>query len=379
MRNWFKIEIDSRRVFGLDLLRFVAIMIVVLNHSNRLLPEQLQGMFNVSAMEGVSLFFVLSGFLFGRTIFKIIEEKRLSISVFKNLLLHRLFRILPTYYLVLITLYFLYPIVSNPVPLKYLFLYGIFSQCIYTEHPRFFGEAWSLSVQQWFLGLMPLLVIVSSMFQKKFIKHAVMLLCLAAIILVILFRLYRFSIVPIYNEVEWGLIFRKQVITRLDGLFFGVIGAYMSFYYYKTWIKHNRQLLAAGLLIFLFTKVILINDITFNGIYNCVFSFSVNSIATLLLLPYLSEYKTTSSIIYKPVVYISLISYCMYLLNLSIMHFFLKGISIWDGLQDNVVAIFVSRYCFYWFSVIMLSAILHKYFEVPATKLQNRFKSQAAA
>jgi peptidoglycan/LPS O-acetylase OafA/YrhL len=41
MFKLFKIEIDNSRIFGLDILRALAIMFVVIEHGSYLLPEKL--------------------------------------------------------------------------------------------------------------------------------------------------------------------------------------------------------------------------------------------------------------------------------------------------------------------------------------------------
>jgi peptidoglycan/LPS O-acetylase OafA/YrhL len=42
MNKIFKINIDSNRIFGLDILRALAIMFVVIEHSKYILPQELR-------------------------------------------------------------------------------------------------------------------------------------------------------------------------------------------------------------------------------------------------------------------------------------------------------------------------------------------------
>lgn len=98
---------------------------------------------------------------------------------------------------------------------------------------------------------------------------------------------------------------------------FGVVGAYISYFQNSLWIKFKTQLLFTGILLFIASKFILPHFTAIDGIYFCVFSFTLISTGTLFMLPYLSELKTGNGFLYKPITYISLISYSMYLLNLS--------------------------------------------------------------
>lgn len=81
MKKNFKIEIDSRRIFVLDLLRAFAIMFVLIDHSSFVLPPDLKFIPKLFVLDGVTIFFVLSGFLIGGILIKIVEEKGFSIPM----------------------------------------------------------------------------------------------------------------------------------------------------------------------------------------------------------------------------------------------------------------------------------------------------------
>ena len=67
--------LSNKRIYGLDILRSIAILSVVYGHGyvllSSLIPEKLYSA--LCPVEGVSLFFVLSGFLIGGIFLKIIE------------------------------------------------------------------------------------------------------------------------------------------------------------------------------------------------------------------------------------------------------------------------------------------------------------------
>lgn len=68
MIKLFKIEIDSNRIFGLDILRAFAILFVIYKHAANYVPSSVKSIYTIFSLDGVSIFFVLSGFLIGKNI-----------------------------------------------------------------------------------------------------------------------------------------------------------------------------------------------------------------------------------------------------------------------------------------------------------------------
>lgn len=375
MSNIFKIEIDPKRIFGLDILRALAILFVVIEHGSYLLPEKLRPICNLFVFDGVSIFFVLSGFLIGGILIKIMQEKGFSIAALKNFWIRRWFRTLPNYFLILFILCLLHLFFDDGFSFGGIWNYFIFSQNIFTKHPSlFFPEAWSLCVEEWFYLILPLLITTLTFMLNKSYKKGIFYASLIVIVLVTSFRYYRFSTLAINDLNDWDLLFRKQVVTRLDSLMFGVIGAYINYYYHKSWIKYKNQLFLLGIVLFIISKFILRKFLAINGIYFCVFSFSLISIATLFLLPYLSELKTSKGFLYKPITYLSLTSYSMYLLNLSIVQRWILDNIPWHNYLSNGYIILISKYGLYWVLVVGLSILIYKYFEIPMTSLREKLK-----
>lgn len=96
----------DNRIFGLDLLRFAAIVLVVLGHARWMtatFPRPLRAILHGSGILGVELFFVLSGFLIGGILLKQFEKNNfaLDFNAVKNLGIRLWFSTLPTYYLIL--------------------------------------------------------------------------------------------------------------------------------------------------------------------------------------------------------------------------------------------------------------------------------------
>lgn len=370
MMKILSIDINLDRVFGLDILRCLAILFVVIGHGNYLLPTKISNIINYFIFDGVSIFFVLSGFLIGGILIKEIENKDISFKLILNFWKRRWFRTLPNYFLILIILYILSTLFDNDFDgIRSIARYFIFSQNLFRPHPGFFSEAWSLSIEEWFYLLTPLIILFTSVTLKSSKKHTLIITASLVIIAVTVFRFHRFLNVTINDMGDWDLIFRKQVFTRLDSLMYGVIGAYFAYYYKSNWLQYKKTLFLIGFVILVFPKFISFNN--FGTIYFCVFSFSMNAIGTLFLIPYLSEFKKIkNALIHKIVTYISLISYSMYLINLSIVKkWILNNVQIEDISSYLLIII---KYFLYWFLTIILSILIYKYFEIPTTKLREK-------
>ena len=209
---------------------------------------------------------------------------------------------------------------------------------------------------------------------KISIQNSVLISVICVLIFVTGFRFYRFSSVEIENIGQWDVLFRKQVITRLDSLMYGVLGAYLSFYHYDLWIKRKTQLFFLGIIIIFSYSFIIPEYLTMDGLYYCVFSFSFMSLGTLFLLPYLSEIKRGSGLVYKFLTYISLISYSMYLLNLSLLQIWIINNISWEILTENTYIIGGFKYFLYYLLLIIFSILLYKFYEIPMTRIREKIK-----
>ena len=153
--NFFKIDIPKNRIFGLDLLRAIAILLVLFVHSKHFLPKNIAHFLNKYILiDGVGLFFVLSGFLIGGIFIKDFE-KDISFKSLLNFWKRRWYRTLPNYFLILSSLLLL----SIPEIDFANFKYFIFLQNLYSPISPFFTESWSLSIEEWFYLTAPLLII----------------------------------------------------------------------------------------------------------------------------------------------------------------------------------------------------------------------------
>lgn len=375
MKNIFEIEIDSKRVFGLDLLRALAILFVVMEHGELLVPSGIIRKINhFFVFDGVTIFFVLSGFLIGGILIRTIEKNGINKNVLLTFWIRRWFRTLPNYFLILIILCILNLFFSHGFNYSHLYKYFFFLQNLFERQGDFFPESWSLAVEEWFYLLIPLFISIFIIMLKSKPRQGILLTAITIILLTTLFRYYRFSSISINSINEWDSIFNKQVITRLDSLMFGVIGAYTQFYCSRLWLKYKHILLILGIFLFVLSKYIIPKFGEINGIYSIVFSFSLLSIATLSLLPYLSNLKSSNGVFFRSITYLSITSYSMYLIHASIIEGWILSKIPWTALIGNVYVMMVIQYVLYWILSILVSILLYKYYETTMTKLRDKEK-----
>jgi peptidoglycan/LPS O-acetylase OafA/YrhL len=159
MGSFLKIDIKHDRLYGLDILRFLAILFVMIEHGNNLLPQKYFSTLNLFVFDGVSLFFVLSGFLIGEILIKEFENNNISFKVIIKFWKRRWFRTLPNYFSVLIILILLQFLFANNFPVRSISKYFIFSQNLYYPQSSFFPESWCLSVEEWFYLLTTVIIL----------------------------------------------------------------------------------------------------------------------------------------------------------------------------------------------------------------------------
>ena len=347
---------------------------MVIGHGGTLLPESLQAINDFFVFDGVTIFFVLSGYLIGGIFINAIEKNGVNKKVIFLFWMRRWFRTLPSYFLILILLALLRHYLLDGFNFKDIYRYFFFSQNLAYINPSFFAESWSLSIEEWFYLLIPICITFIYIIFKVTTKQAIVFTSIALIGLVTSYRYYRYSSFTVNNFVDWDRTIRKEVFTRLDSLMFGLIGAYFSYYKRESWLKNKTLLFVLGILLMLITKYVLPSFTTINSLYSITFSFSLISIATLLLLPYLSQLKTLKGRFSKCITVISVISYAMYLLHLSIVRDWMINRIPWKNLVQEGNGLITFKYVLYWFILISISILFYKYFEIKMTSLRDNEK-----
>lgn len=370
-----KVDMSPNRVYGLDILRALSIILIVYSHGSYMLAGFAPlWILNLPVLDPVTMFFVLSGFLIGGILIKTLETKSASSRTLLNFWTRRWFRTLPNYYLVL-TFLVLYHALTQDLEISSVGKYFLFMQNFMSVHPGFFPEAWTLAVEEWFYLLIPfsLFVIVAVGAAPRNTVLGVIVFVIFASIAI---RYGRYQEVEINNLVQWDDHFRKQVVTRLDSLIFGLLGAWLHYYCGNFWFRQRKPAFLIGLLLLIVYKASfvlqMLNNWDFN-LYYCVFSFTLVSFAIFLLLPFLSHLRSGSGFWYRTLTLFSLVSYSMYLLHFNVVqHIAIPHVMslLPLELEGNTLDLF--KFALYWLINIVCSILLYKFFELPTTDLRNR-------
>jgi len=348
------------RVYGLDIFRAFAILVVLYGHGMDLVPPGVVALLGSLEVDGVNVFFILSGFLIGGILIRTLEKEGIAFKTLFRFMLNRWIRTLPPYYLVLIFLVGYYQFTQKweyGYTVMDVRRYFLFIQNLNYPHPGFFPEAWSLAVEEWFYLVVPFAAFVAARFLKP--KQAIFGVLLLIMSLSAIIRYIKLSEgIPLES-----IDLRRQVVARLDSLIYGVLGAWINHYYHAFWIKWKGNYFVFGIILFLIISRILTPVYSNNLFYN-VISFSFISVAILLTLPFMSQIKNGEGLIYRFITFISLISYSLYLVHYTIV----QGIIIPSLPGSN----WKVGYCLYWIISIFLAGILYYNFEKPIMRLRHK-------
>lgn len=346
-----------QRKFGLDLLRALAILFVLYAHSLKYTLALIShSTFNQTKLDGVTIFFVLSGFLIGQIIIKTYEKTdKFTFGVLSNFWQRRWLRTLPIYFLILMINYVLigYNMDVNILP------YLTFTQNLFSPHPVFFEIAWSLSVEEWFYLLIPFVLFIISFFSKNK-KFNLLLIIISVVLICLALRGYELTKYDVIDNKQLNPIFRKIVIFRLDSIIFGVLAAYCKYYHRAFWNKSKYLFLFLGFAcIFLLKLYPLIRH---NIYFYYLFGSNLLALATMFLLPFLDDMKAGSSWFHKLITHISLISYALYLTHTLVL----------GGLNILKISSPIINLVLYLIVAIIISTILYYGFERPILKWRDR-------
>ena len=366
---------ESGRVFGLDLLRAGAILMVICAHAFVVLYPHFGeplGFFGHGGYYGVELFFVLSGFLIGQILIRTGADlaRAENVALFYT---RRWFRTLPLFFLFLIVnIVFERLFRAHPVGFREALSHGFFLRNLTGLHLTFFPESWSLAVEEWFYLLFPAALWLGLKLTKRF---AVVFLTAAFAFLVFstVFRL----VAAADPTKTWDEALRMVVIYRFDALMIGMLGAWLSIQFPKAWLR-SASLSALCGIVFLVAMYLTLWKIE-NGhlqfgddnYFARSFRFTLVSLGFALLLPWASAWKlvrenAASTAVRK----IALWSYSLYLVHLPL--FMLVGHAGLGPDHPMPVAIALASFALQIGGAIVLSALLYRFFEAPCTRLREK-------
>lgn len=345
-------------------MRATAILLVVFSHCIWFFPS-LDGVpftvLNYAGLFGVEIFFVLSGFLIGKILYRIYVLEEFSNNSMIKFWKRRWLRTLPNYYLILVVNIGLGAFYYNDLPNDF-WRYFLFIQNFSFEQSSFFYESWSLSIEEFAYILGPLILISITLIFKKYSKKSLFLFMISFVILIFVgTKVYYNYTHENDSMLIWTTNLKSVVIYRIDAIYFGMLAAYISINYYKLWNKHKVLFLILGLFIFISFNMFVSLDKGDNMlIWNVIF-LPINTISIGLSLPFLSNFHLNKGVFFRTITYISLLSYAIYLTHYSlVLKLFQRHISNEMSFSNKLMSILV-----YLIITFLISFILFLYYERP--------------
>ena len=360
----------TNRVFGLDIVRCIAILCVLAGHTIFMLPWQAAttafSQFFLGYI-GVEIFFVLSGYLVGKIFLELLRDQSFSFALVKHFWTRRWLRTLPAYYLVLVFYIILFYFDHHVFffSARDNLLYLVFLQNSFSRHPDFFVHAWSLSVEEWFYLLLPLWILLFNQLSKRD------RLLRGIIIAIVLITVFRIVIVIVYNP-DWNEDIRMIVPLRLDSLMTGVLMAYIHIYYKWGWYKHAAILFRWGIGLFLLASAWLcldaIPDHRMNWFLSKTLLFNFFSLSVAFCMPFMSTIRQARSRFAGMLItWISLRSYSLYLIHILCIFLVSDIYSKVFGREIVLVKFLCS-----WIVFLIVAAFLYRFYERPFMDLRDK-------
>jgi peptidoglycan/LPS O-acetylase OafA/YrhL len=244
-------SVSRDRLAGLDTLRALAIVVVMVFHLQGYLPAGFAPVGRFGWM-GVDLFFVLSGYLIGSQLLKPVRDGRgVSLLGFYR---KRAYRILPVY-LVVLALYVFWPLWREAPGMSPVWQFLTFTENFFVDYwnNQAFSHVWSLCVEEHFYLLLPMIVLVMAR-RPAVWKTVAALTFFVALGLGIRSYEYFHVLLPMGRGSEY---FSTRYIeriyyptyARLDGLLAGVALALVRIFRPEWWsavLRRANLLLVAG-------------------------------------------------------------------------------------------------------------------------------------
>lgn len=299
---------QSKTIPSLYGLRAISILLVILSHCflharpHNLVTKLLLA-FAGNGTVGVSIFFVISGFLI--TILLLKERSRFGSIDIPDFYLRRVFRILPAFLLYIWAIAGLASAGILAIPSQQFWHALTFTMDYVPEKNWFLGHVWSLSVEEQFYLIWPLLVVFCSRRVLAFIASAVVLLGP-------FIRMADRVLLPgTRSEIEY------MGHTRADMLMFGcLIALYFEHDRLHSLLKKSNALgvpISSALFLFVISPLL---ELRFGGVYIKTIGYTLEGLSISFIVLYLvtRPYSIYGRVFNsKLAIHIGAISYSLYL------------------------------------------------------------------
>jgi len=356
---------------GLNGLRFLAAFLVIVHHIEQFkgiykLPNHFHLAFiNIAGGLGVTLFFVLSGYLITYLLLK--EKKQYNTISLPKFYIRRILRIWPLYYLLVILGFFVFPnIIPNTIIpsvrdsnfhlnlLLYVCLIPNISLQFFNAVP-FIAPLWSVGVEEQFYLIWPVII--------KFIKIKLVTVLLIIIASISFLRyLLPFSNNSIISNFGFFL-----ELFRIDCMAIGGVFAYLLFH------KKDNILNVIFNRVFQTMSFIVLFICLFKGL---IFPFHHTVYAVLFGLIIINVSTNPKSILkleWKPIIWLGKISYGLYVFHgviiFSILYYFRNLINSINNLYLRDVFI----YSIVFFFTISISYLSYNFYEKRFLRIKQKY------
>mgnify|MGYP000929566394 FL=1 len=288
----------------------------------------------------VEFFFVLSGFVLYPQLLKVINKKNNLLIFYKR----RWMRTLPLYFLILILVSILTNHLFDISFFKYFFLIQkLIPSFIENDY---YPVAWSLSIEELFYLLFPLILIFLN--NKNFLKISISIFIL--IILIKYFFIGNFD----------ANFYRTGTLLRFDAILFGFIISHFKFNilkYKKTIILFTFIFIISFLLSF---DYFVLNKINPNNRFLFIIFMQITSGLTLLSFIFLEPFLK-NNYLKKFSLLISQQTYSIYLFHIIIIYSFSKS----NLSNFTITSIYILL-------LFLISTLVYNFFEKPLLKLRPK-------
>ena len=335
------------RVFGLDILRAVAILLVLYSHRNLISATDRihQHFIYLCGFWGVELFFVLSGFLIGAQLIAL-SEKNAGIKDYLSFWKKRWARTLPLYFIVLgLYWHFSY----EQFPWKHLFFLQNSYQITDTDLQTF-NQSWSLAIEEYAYLFLPILLLLAALFWRLNSKNRVLFVLLGIVLISLFSRMYYACTYPNIIYDDW---IRKSTFLRIDAIAIGVLVAWLKFHYQTVYYKLSGLIVPVLCLAFILGMNtignLLVSKDQQHLFFPSTFGFTLVSFSLALMIPFfdkneINNHLSKIKLLNFGVSITAILSYCIYLIHISIYEYFYKYLDGRIPFKINVALMLMTVY-----------------------------------
>jgi peptidoglycan/LPS O-acetylase OafA/YrhL len=344
----------------LDLLRFVAFLLVFFDHALGGFGLPLVSKFGEACRSGLPVFFLLSSYLITELLLR--EHRKTGTIHIKAFFLRRVLRIWPLYLLFLTAVYLAWRLghgyFPGPAFLAFLFISGNWYVYAFGFLQFAVGPLWSISVEEQFYLVWPFLVLVGA---QRALKAFIPVVLLA-------------SVVAIWYSGHYDLPLNKYWTNSLIQFQFFAFGAIIAL------VLHDREFtlsargrglfFGAGCaaflsLVFLFP---LAANLSINALHLLI-AYGLMGVMSVCL--FLGFYGMRLPAVCSPLVYLGRISYGMYVFHLSILQVigsFLHRHGKWATIPFQMAGMMAALGL-----TILVAMASYRFLESPFLRLKDRF------